>query len=259
MRSLYKGIIGFGLVSIPIQLYKAMDEERVEVHWVHKACGNRIRYQKFCPVCESVVEASDLARGAPLADGRHVILPEEKAPLGEPDHSIRILSFHELGEIDPVFYQQAYWLKAGTGGQKAYALLAEVMEETGRVAVCEMNLRSRESLAVLRTYGEKSLMLHKMFYPEHLRHEGAHFGDLSVTVSDKEKSLARTLVEHMAESFVPEEFPNRERARLVEQIQALMPHAMAPEMPGRASQEVMDLMEQLKASVKAPGVGHGAG
>lgn len=249
MRSLYKGIIGFGLVSIPIQVFKAMENERVTTHLVHEPCRTRIQYQKFCPTCEHVVAAEEIVTGAPLPDGRFVILPpEDKAAPG--DHTITILNFPELREIDPVFYEAAYWLKPGPGGQKAYALLTRTMRETGRVALAEMTLRQRPSLAVVRAYNESTLMLHRMYYPESLRQDGAQFGPSSgEDLADKELTMARTLIEHMAEPFVPEQYPNEHRLERLRQIEALMPTATMPATaPGR---EVMDLMEKLKASVEA--------
>ena len=93
MRSMYKGTLGFGLVAIPIQLYKALSDETVEVHLVHKICSTRIQYQKRCPQCDQVVEPDDIARAAPLPDGRMVILPAKSSeePTGS-DRSVTIFS-----------------------------------------------------------------------------------------------------------------------------------------------------------------------
>lgn len=247
MRSLYKGIIGFGLVSIPIQLFKAMDEERVETHWIHKACGSRIRYQKQCSACQSPVAPGDIVKGAPLPDGRYVELPE---PHDTPhsDRTITIVSFHALRDIDPVFFQKAYWLKASLGGEKAYHLLSETIAETGRVALAEMRLRQKVTLAVVRTYGEGTLMLHTMYFPESLRREGEAFGHLEVNVTDKERKMAMALIEQMDEPFVAANFPNVERQKLLEQIQALIPSVRATPDSATTGQ-VASLMEQLKASM----------
>lgn len=256
MRSLYKGVIGFGLVSIPIQVFKAMESERVVTHWIHDACHTRIQYQKYCPSCERVVPAEDVVTGAPLPDGRFVILPpaEKAAPA---DHTITILSFPELREIDPVFYETSYWLRPGPGGQKAYALLTRTMNAMKRVALAEMTLRQRPSLAVVRAYNETTLMLHRMYYPESLRAEGAQFGaEGTVSLDDKELRMAETLVEHMAEPFDAALYPNEHRLARLKQIEALMPTAAVPNTA--PTQQVLDLMEKLKASVVAREQ-HGAG
>lgn len=248
MRSLYKGMVGFGLVSIPVALYKALDDPRVEMHYLHRPCHSRIRYQKVCPVCGVAVDAEDLVKGTPLPDGRFVVVPVEDT-VTSPDHTINIVSFHELKDIDPVFYDQSYWLKPGPGGQKAYRLLADTMRDTGKVALAEMTLRSRLSLALIRTFGETALMLHRMYYPETLRQEGAHFGDIDVAISTRERDLARMLVDHMAEPFVPEHYPDEARRRLLETIQSLMPQAVTPKTVDTPNRDVLDLMQRLKASV----------
>lgn len=248
MRSLYQGVIGFGLVSIPIQVFKAMQAERVTTHWLHEACKSRIQYQKYCPTCEQTVMADEVVKGAPLPDGRFVVFPPEDTQVPA-DHTITILNFPELREIDPVFWETSYWLKPGAGGQKAYALLTRTMRELGRVALAELVLRTRPSLAVVRPYNQDTLMLHRMYYPESLRNEGGGFGAQSQELSDKELDMARHLVEHMAESFEPSLYPNRYRLERLQQIEELGPiAAMPPSTPGR---EVLDLMERLKASVHA--------
>jgi len=250
MRSMFRGVIGFGLVSIPIQVYKAMEAERIELHWLHRTCRNRIRYQKYCPVCETVVDPEDLVKGVELPDGRTVVLPpEDDAGPDTGERSITILSFPRLSEVDPVYFDTAYWLKPAPGGTKPYALLVEALRRQERVALADMRLRARRSLAVVRPYNARTLMLHRMFYPEDLREEGADFGPQGIDLSDKERQLADTLIEVMAEPFRPDRYPNEERARKLALIESLMPAAAAPAPVGAANQEVIDLMERLKESV----------
>ncbi len=247
MRSLYKGVIGFGLVSIPIQVYKAMDDEKVEIHWLHKVCGSRIQYRKYCPTCRIEVEAAELTKGAPTPDGRYVVLDEEKLETVH-DHNVSIISFHLLDAIDPVYYRQAYWLKPMPGGDKAYRLLRDTMKQTNLVALAELTLRSKLSLAVVRTYEDSSLMMHTLYYPESLRQEGKRFGEIATPVSAKEQDMATMLVKHMQEPFVPEHYPNVARRELLERIQSLTPMAKEPHNY-QTTEEVISLMEQLRESV----------
>ncbi len=250
MRSMYRGTLGFGLVAIPIQLYKALSEESVEIHLVHRPCGTRIQYQKRCPYCDQTVEADDTARAAPLPDGRLVILPTKSSdePKGV-DRTVTILSFHSLSEIDPVYYYQAYWIKPGAGGLKAYALLADAMRSAGQVALANLTLRQRKRLAVIRPFKNHSLMLHSMHYPESLRTEREFDQEPPVSFSVKERELAHQLLAHMQEPFVPESFPNAERRALLDQIEELVPSARAPMASLEAATEVKNLMDQLKASM----------
>lgn len=248
MRSLFKGVMGFGLVSIPIEVYKAMESERVETHWIHTACHARIRYQKYCPGCERTVTADEVVTGAPLADGRYVVLPPPKFQAAEP-HIVTILNFPRLSDIDPVFWDAAYWLKPGPGGAKAYGLLTRTMNILGRVALAELVLRSRPSLAVVRPFNDHTLMLHRMYYPESLRQEGARFGEDPPAVSDQERQLAKTLVQQLAEPFDPARYPNRQRLERLKDIERLAPSAVVPH--ATPQREVWDLMERLKASVQS--------
>lgn len=246
---MYKGVLGFGLVSIPIQLYKAFDEERIEMHWVHSACGTRVRYQKICPVCEMVLGPEDMTKAVPLPDGRYVPLTVESEPIADVDHTITILNFHPLQDVDPAFYQQSYWVKPQAGGHKPYRLLVETMDSVGQVALAQMMLRSKSRLAVVRPFNHAVLMLHGMHYPESLRTEGAEIGGPTVTISDAERDMAVRLIEQMTGPFIPEQYPNQERQRLLEEIERLMPSARTPTLPRQASEEVMDLMAQLRESV----------
>ncbi len=248
MRSLFKGVIGFGLVSIPIQVYKAMESERVTTHWIHQACKSRIQYQKYCPVCETRVSSQDIVTGAPLGDGRYVVLHQEEPPTTG-DHTITILNFPALKDIDPVFWETSYWLRPGPGGQKAYALLNQALREMERVALADMRLRTRRSLAVVRSYNPDTLMLHRMYYPESLRQEGVWMGRGSPKPQDRELEMAKSLINQMAEPFDPSEYPNLSRRERLEEIEALTPTAEMPK--AQANREVLDLMEKLKQSVIA--------
>ncbi len=247
MRALYTGVIGFGLVSIPIQVFKAMESERVTTHWIHETCRTRIQYQKYCPQCDRVVEKDEIATGAPLPDGRFVILPPEDGGPAS-DHTISILNFPELTDIDPVYWETAYWLKPAAGGHKAYALLTRTMRELGRVALAEMTLRTRPALAVVRPYNDHALMLHRMYYPESLRLDGAEFGVGAAQPTDEEMNMANVLVQHMAQAFEPSRYPNRYRQERLRQIEELAP--ATPPSPVAYEREVLDLMERLKASVR---------
>ncbi len=249
MRSMYKGTLGFGLVAIPIQLFKALSDESVEVHLVHRACGNRIKYQKICPYCDQRVEAEDISRAAPLPDGRMVILPDSSDRAKSKDRTVTILSFHTLSEIDPVYYYQAYWVRPATGGAKAYWLLVDAMKSAQQVALADFTLRQRKRLAVIRPFGSQGLMLHSMHYPEALRSEEIFEPEPDITFTPKEHDLAVQLLAHMQETFVPESFPNQERQDLLLQIEALVPSARMPASSLDASAEVQDLMAQLKASM----------
>ena len=252
MRSLFKGVLGFGLVSIPVSLYRAVGDERVETHWIHRDCGERVRYQKHCPACDRVLEPADLVRVAVLPDGRMVPLDEEGRDPGPQDRTISVLTFHPLADLDPVYFDRAYWLKAQTGGQKAYQLLARAMVSRHQVAVARMTARERPRLAVVRPYGTGALMLHSMHWPESVRREGAHFGtEGAAPTSDREEEMALALVDQLSEPFQPAQYPDEARARLMADLVARAQAGGAVTPPPPAGLE--SLVEQLSRSLKAVG------
>jgi DNA end-binding protein Ku len=252
MRSIFKGVLGFGLISIPVEVYKAIEPESVPLHWVHAACGSRIQYRKVCPVCDVEVEADALVKAAELPDGRLVPLDGDTPPGDERrDRTIGIVSFHDLSDLDPVYYDQAYWLKPGEGGAKAYRLLSDAMEASGKVAVARMTLRRRLSLAVVRPYPTGALLLHSMHYPESLRTAGSHFGEAAAgSVTDRERTMALELIRQLAEPFRPEAYPNEPKAALMARVAERAAAAAMPPGP-RPDTAVLDLVAQLQASVEA--------
>jgi DNA end-binding protein Ku len=254
MHSMFKGTIGFGLVSIPIRLYKAMDEEHVALHWVHRACSTRIRYQKFCPHCKVVVDAPDLAKAASLADGRMVIVPAEdldgKTAAGGPDHSIGIVGFHRIEEIDPILYRGAYWLKPAEGGGKAYHLLLDCMDQSGLAAIANVALGQKPGLALVRAMEGTTLALHTLYYPESLRREGLQPSPSGSAPSEQERRLALALIQQMSSPFLPEQYPNQPRQQLLERIRRLAEGAARPLPPEDLPEGLLTLMQRLKTSLE---------
>ena len=166
VRSMFSGVLGFGLVSIPVEVYKAVDAGGIPMHWIHRACGGRVRYQKTCPTCGGPVPQDELARGVEMPDGRLVVLDDDvtdEPP--EQDRTLALQSFHPLEDLDPIYFDQPYWLRPGKGGAKPYRLLWDALQAAGQVGVLTMRWRSRPRLGVLRPYGGGTLLLHSMHYP----------------------------------------------------------------------------------------------
>lgn len=247
MRSLFSGTLGFGLVAIPVQLYKALESDQVALHWIHRPCASRIQYKKWCPVCDRMVTADELVKAGTLEDGRLVPLDEPVAGPVPAERTIGLMSFHRADEIDPIYYDQAYWIAPGTGGRHPYAVLCAVLRETGRVGLAELTLTRRRRLAVVRPWREGLLALQTLHWPESLRALVAPAAP-GAAPSPKELRLARTLVDALTEPFRPEAYPNRARQDLLERLAARAGEAIAPREPAGA---LADLVAQLRASVEA--------
>lgn len=171
MRSVWKGVISFGLVNIPVRLYRAVEERSVHFRQLHAACGTPIRYRRWCPRCEVEAAPEDLARGYEYAPDRFVLITDEDLeglPLPTA-RAVEILDFVRLQEIDPIYFERTYYLEPAEGGEKAYALLRRAMDERRCVAVAKVALRHKESLCCLRTYQGRVLALATMAYPDEIR------------------------------------------------------------------------------------------
>ncbi|WP_329318788.1 non-homologous end joining protein Ku [Streptomyces sp. NBC_01262] len=161
MRSMWKGAIGFGLVSIPVKLYSATEEHGVSLHQVHAADGGRIRMRRSCEKCGKEVAYAEIAKGYDDGVGRTAVLTDaDLAELPLPSKKlIDVLAFVDAGDIDPLALSRAYYVGAEAAAAKPYVLLREALVKTGKAAVTKIALRTRESLALLRVH-EDVLVLH---------------------------------------------------------------------------------------------------
>ena len=156
-RSMWKGAISFGLVTIPIRLYTATDSKDVSFNLLHAKDNARIKQQRWCPLDEEVIEWGDVVRGYEYAPDQYVVMTEEdfkKVPV-KTVHTIEIEQFVQLEEIDPVYYEKSYYIEPEELGKKPYALLMRTLLETGRIAVAKVALRNKEQLCTLRPRGNR--------------------------------------------------------------------------------------------------------
>ncbi|MFX4260921.1 Ku protein [Pelotomaculum propionicicum] len=252
MRSMWKGAISFGLVYVPVKLYAATEHKDIKFNYLHKKCKNPVQYRKYCPYCQTEVSMDDIVRGYEYEKGKYVILEDEdfaQDTANGPGKNIEILDFVDLSEIDPVYYEKSYYLAPGDGGAKVYELLKRAMDETGKVAVARVMIRSRESLAAIRVSGG-TIVMSTMHYPDEIRQPGA-LTELNYQVSlhDNEVKMAVSLINSLSAEFQPEKYTDKYRQGLMERIQAKIA-GEAVEMPARQETgKVVDLMEALKASI----------
>src|SRR5207247_9314306 len=170
MRSIWKGAVSFGLVSIAVKLYSATEEKDIRFHQVHRDDGGRIKYKRVCSIDGDEVEYDDIAKGYDLGGGEMVILTDDdfaQLPLTT-SHAIEVLEFVPAEQVDPILYNKAYYLEPDGAAGKPYVLLREALERTDRVAVVKVALRQREQLATLRVR-EGVLVLNTMLWPDEVR------------------------------------------------------------------------------------------
>ena len=251
-RPIGSGTISFGLVSIPVKLYPAASSQSVSFNLLHAKCGNRIRQQRFCPVCNEVVERESLVRGYEFAKDQYVRISEEEleALEGEASQAIEISEFVPLAEVDPVYFEKSYYLGPDKGGEKPYRLLAEAMTQAGKVALAKFVLRGRENLVLVRS-AQDGLMLHTMYFADEVRNFDEISKGESAKITGPETSLAIRLIEELSnEQFNPEQYADEYRQRVMELINT---KAEGKEItiaePQVQRAQVIDLMEALKESL----------
>jgi DNA end-binding protein Ku len=254
VRSIWKGAISFGLVSIPVKLYSATEERDISFRQVHREDGGRIRYQRVCTTCGEEVSYADIAKGYEMPDGSIVVLTDEDfdaVPITS-NRMIDVVQFVPLEELDPIYFNKSYYLEPEKSGLKPYVLLARALEESGKVAVVKVALRQREALAAVRVR-DGVFVLETMLWPDEIREPDFGFLEEDVDVRQQELAMAGTLIESLSGEFDPEAHHDAYREALEQVIEAkvegheLVPPVEAPE-EGAA---VVDLMAALRASVDA--------
>ncbi|HET9650413.1 MAG TPA: Ku protein [Microlunatus sp.] len=253
-RSIWKGAISFGLVTIPVKLFSATEEKDISFRQVHPEDGGRIKYKRVCEKCGREVPYAEIAKGYELPDGRMVILEKEdfdNLPLST-TKAVEVVQFVSEDEVDPTYFDKTYFLEAEGPGTKPYVLLRDALIKSGRAAVVKVALRSRESLALVRPK-EGVLLMHTMLWPDELRDGSFAAPPENVTVSDAEVTMAQSFIEALAGDFHPEEFTDAYREALEAVVQSKadgIPLAEEPEAAPKEA-EVVDLVAALRASVEA--------
>ena len=251
-RPLASGTISFGLVSIPVKLYTAASSQAIGFNLLHANCGNRIRQQRVCPVCDVVVERDDLVRGYEFAKDQYVRFTEAEleALEHEASQAIEISEFVPLSTVDPIYFDKGYYLGPDKGGEKPYRLLADAMNKAGKVALAKFVMRGKESLVLVRP-AMNGLMLHTMYFADEVRNFDEIPKGESAKVSEAETTLAIRLIGELSnEEFHPERFTDEYRQRVLEVVEQKAEGKQitvtAPQPP-RA--QVIDLMSALKESL----------
>jgi DNA end-binding protein Ku len=254
VRSIWKGAISFGLVTIPVKLYSATEQKDVSFHQVRRSDGSRIKYKRVAAVDGEEVAYGDIAKGYELGNGETVVLTDDDfkdLPLTT-NRAIDVLQFVPLEELDPIFFEKSYYLEPDKAGTKPYVLLRDALEQSGKVAVVKIALRNRESLAALRVR-EGVFVLETMLWPDEVRAPDFGFLDEDVEVRPQELAMAGSLIETLSGEFDPSQYKDEYREALqavieakVEGREVVQPAAEQP-TPGT----VVDLMAALRASVDA--------
>lgn len=251
MRCIWKGSIGFGTVAIPVRAYGATEEHGTGLHQLHAPDGGRIRVKRYCEVDGAEVPFAEIAKGASLPGGDVVVLTDEDmATLPLPTaHTIDIRSFAPLRQIDPIYFGKSYYLEPEPAGLKQYVLLAEALRESGQVAVVQVALRQRETMAVLRVR-DNVIVLGTMLWPDEVRTPDFPFLNEEVDVRLAEVRAATTMIKELSTDFSPAGFTDHYQQALDALIAAKAEgHAVAAPAARAQATGVTELLATLRRSV----------
>ncbi|CAL9581205.1 Non-homologous end joining protein Ku [Streptomyces sp. enrichment culture] len=253
MRSIWNGVISFGLVRIPIKLVNATESHAVPFREIHTEDGGRIRHRKFCELEDREVTAQEISRGYEEADGTIIpITDEDLAHLPIPTtKTIEIVTFVPEERVDPLQMGAAYYLAAGRApAARPYTLLREVLRRSNRVAIAKFALRGRERLGMLRVVGD-AIAMHGLLWPDEVRAPEGIAPDADVTLQDKELDLADALMDALSEVGL-EDLRDEYREAVEEVVAAKISGEALPEAPEpERGVRVLDLTTALEWSVRA--------
>lgn len=254
MRSMWKGSVSFGLVTIPIQLYAATENKNVSLRQVHESDGARIQYKRFCSVEGVEVPYGEIAKGYETDDGEMVVLTDadlQDLPLPS-SNTIDVLEFVPMESIDPLHFDRHYYLEPQKAAVKPYALLRDALHKSGHVAIAKVALRQRETLALVRVHADV-LVMTTMLWPDEVRKpDFAFLREETPQVRSQELSMAGSLIDSMSEPvFDPGKYTDHYREALEAVIEAKVRGGEGTVKPPvrAAKSDVVDLMAALEASV----------
>ena len=251
-RAMWKGAISFGLVTIPVSVYPATEEKTLRFNQLHDEDGGRIRMKRVCSIEGEEVGYEHIVKGYEYEKDRYVILTDEdfEAIPVESSRAIDIQQFVELEEIDPMQYKKSYYLVPEETGAKAYALLREALNRSGKVGIAKVSFRDKEHLAALR-FRDEAFVLETMYWPDEIRE--ADFGgvDVSAKVRPNELEMAQTLIDNLTADWDPAEFKDDYREAMLRIVEAKINGEEIEIVEPEPTAKVVDLMDALKASVAA--------
>jgi DNA end-binding protein Ku len=253
-RSIWKGVMSFGMVAIPVRLYLATESSsKVSFNLLCPEHRSRIKNKRYCVEGDHEVAWGDVVRGYEYEKGTYVELTDEdleKLPLRS-SKAIDITGFIKDDELPgALYYQSAYYLEPEKSAEKPYALLNKTLEKTGRVAIAKFALRDRERLVSVRPQ-DGALLMNTLHWPDEIRSTEDLDVPEDVKVSPAELKMAENLVGMMATEFEPEEYKDEYKQAVLKLVDAKVQKKEVIEAPEpEAETTVVDLMSALKASVE---------
>ena len=257
-RAIWSGAISFGLVNVPVKLYSAVSRKSVRFHQLNGETQARIQQKRVDAQTGEEVPYERIVKGYEISPDHYVVVePEELESLDpEKTRTIDILDFVDESEIDPIYYDHPYYLVPAAGAEKPYRLLLDAMEESGKVAIAKVVIRSKESLVAISPAGEVLTMSTMLFHDEVVptdRIDELPEADKATKVNKRELEMAEQLIGSLTSDFEPEKYRDEYRERVLDLIQrkAEGEEVAVSAPPAEEPTQAPDLMAALEASIKA--------
>jgi DNA end-binding protein Ku len=258
MRAIWKGNISFGLVNIPVALYPATRKEDLKFRMLRKSDLSPINYKRVAEKDGKEVPWEHIVKGYEYEKGRYVILKDEdfqRVDL-EATQTVDIQDFVDLEEIDPMFFYKPYYLEPQKGGDKAYVLLRDALEDTNKVGIAKVVIKTRQYLAGVKPE-DSVLVLELMHFAEELADPGKLHVPKKMEAGKREMDMAKSLIGSMSSKWNPEKYHDDYREALMEVIEEKVEHGgkEIEEKPRKAPKptKVIDLVSVLQRSLEQSG------
>ena len=258
-RAIWSGSISFGLLNVPVKLYSAVSKQSVKFRELREGDGARIRHKRVAEDDGKEVPYEKIVKGYEFAPDQYVVLTKDELSELDPKktRAIEIQDFVDLDEIDPIYFEQPYYLGPDKGAEKAYALLVKAMKEARKVAIARFVLRNKEHLAAIRPMGDVLTMATMRFHDEVTRPEDLDgvFDEKPAKPEARELTMAKQLIESLSSGFKPESYRDEYREELMELLERKaagedVVTAKSEEPKPTKAPDLMAALEESLASVK---------
>jgi DNA end-binding protein Ku len=253
MRSIWKGAVSFGLVTIPVAMYSATENRTPKFKQLRESDNSPIRYRRVAEADGEEVPFANIVKGYEVDKDHYVIFTDEELEAATPDSGAKlvdVVQFVDAAEVDAIFYKQTYYLAPEKTGIKAYKLMVDALAESDKIALAKVSIREKQHMAALRV-ADGVLVMETMFWPDEIREPAFEELETEVEIRPEEVAMARSLIDNLTRAFDQSEWVDTTR-EAVEELAAKKvagEEIVAPEAPEPT--KVIDLLEALKASVEA--------
>jgi DNA end-binding protein Ku len=248
--SVWKGMISFGLVTIPIRLYAAARTKRTYLHQIHNACNTRLKQPLYCPTCERMVDRSEVIKGYEYETGQYVLVDGEEIKKITPPsgRTMEIITFLEQPDVDPIYFDSSFVALPEAHAEKPYLLLLKALQDTKKMGVAKVSMHQREYTIFIRARNN-GLTMHTMYYQNEIAAVDGYGKKYDIKLKPDEVKLADQLVENLSAPFKPEAYKDEFQERLNQLIEGKLKGKTVAVAPAAGKAPVIDMMQALKKSL----------